>query len=109
MPDASNGIRLYNEGGFSCRFRVKTGGRDSSQSVTKAFGDNAVWGYDELIGEGFKEGDNCWVSCDIDAGETNHESGGNFLLVSGAGVRLDYEVTGGVWNPSWNGPTRIGK
>jgi hypothetical protein len=106
MPDTSSGIDVWNGGGFTCGFRVKTsGGRETPLSSSKFIGFDAKWSYDDLIGYGFKEGDNCWVSCDIDAGETNHESAGNFLLVKDAGVTLDYFVTGGVWNPSWDGPS----
>ncbi|GKZ25589.1 hypothetical protein AbraCBS73388_001231 [Aspergillus brasiliensis] len=94
MVDGSKGIKIDQNGGFSCRFRVKTNGKETPQSGTKLLGQQAIWQYDELINLGFHEGDNCWVSVDIDAGRTNHESGGNFIL-SGSAQMLTYELSGG--------------
>ncbi|KAK1922642.1 hypothetical protein DB88DRAFT_495810 [Papiliotrema laurentii] len=105
MPDPSFGIHVNNGGGFVCKFRVKTTGKETPQSGSKSLGFTATWSYDELLSHGFAEGDNCWVSCDIEAGETNHESGGNFILSNTTTQTLTYVVTGGVWTPSWDGPS----
>lgn len=103
MAAPSSGIRLFNNGGFVCQFRVKTNGKETDLSGKKTLGTGADWSYEELIGSGFKEGDNCWVSVDIVAGETNHESGGNFLLKQDA-ARCTYSLSGAVLTPSWDGP-----
>lgn len=50
---------------------------------------------------GFKEGDSCWVSCDIVLGVTNHGSGANFTLLRDAGGFAHYNLTGGTQTPSW--------
>jgi hypothetical protein len=104
MAAPSRGIEVFNDGGFVCQFRVKTNGKETELSGNKALAEGARWSYEELIGSGFKEGDNCWVSVDIVAGKTNHESGGNFLLKQDAGVILKYSLSGAVLTPSWDGP-----
>lgn len=100
MP-GSGGIIINNFGGFSGRMRVKTSGKETDQSRMVDSAANTNWTYDELTAYGFKEGDSCWVSVDIAAGETNHESGDNFNLQKSAPM-LTYELRGGIWNPSWS-------
>ena len=49
---------------------------------------------------GFVEGCSCWVSVDIDGGETNFKSRDNFTLTS-ANTSVTYRLTGTTLNPSW--------
>jgi hypothetical protein len=84
------------------RTRVKTNGRQTDQSRLLQMGTEAKWTYEELIGYGFKDGDSCWVSVDIDAGATNHESGDNFTLKSSAPRAMYYELDDGPSTPSWS-------
>ncbi|RHZ70322.1 hypothetical protein CDV55_107500 [Aspergillus turcosus] len=74
MAAPSNGISLTNNGAFVCQFHVKTNGKETGLSGHKTNGQEAAWSYQDLISSGFKDGDNCWVSADITAGKTNHES-----------------------------------
>lgn len=105
----SSGIKVTNSGLFTCRFRVKKQGAETELSGTKLntsidfLSRSAVWDYDELARAGFQQGDSCWVSCDVDAGPTNHESSGNFTLWRDA-AQLAYTFMGAVWNPSFSGP-----
>jgi len=102
---ASAGIYAWNGGGFVCGFRCKTSNNvQTTLTSDKMIGVDAFWSYDDLIGFGFKEGDSCWVSCDIVAGVTNYESDGNFTLTKDARFTLSYFVTGGVITTSWDGP-----
>ncbi|KAF3051624.1 hypothetical protein E8E11_007573 [Didymella keratinophila] len=104
MPDNSLGIKINNSGGFNCTFRVKSNGKQTESSSKKLMSQTATWTYEELIAAGFRDGDSCWVSCDIEAGVTNHESGNNFILDLNAGEALTYFIWGTTLNPSWDGP-----
>ena len=99
-PLETPAVTVINNGLFIGRMRVKTNGKDSSQSDALVQGKAASWTFTELVSQGFKDGDNCWVSVDVVAGETNHESGDNFNLARGGNV--EYNLDGGVWNPSWS-------
>ncbi|KAJ4413152.1 hypothetical protein N0V91_000126 [Didymella pomorum] len=105
MTSNSSGITVHNAGAFNCTFRVKSDGKETPSSTDKATGSTAVWSFDELTKDsGFKEGDNCWVSCDVNGGVTNHQSGGNFTLSKDTSQMLWYTVNGGTQDPSWSGP-----
>jgi hypothetical protein len=100
-----NSVGLYNWGGFSAQFRVKTSGRETELSRMVLSGDNTRFEHNDLINAGFKIGDSCWVSADVQAGETNHQSGGNFMFSEGGNLGgVTYEIRGGAWTPSWSGP-----
>ncbi|KIY03338.1 uncharacterized protein Z520_00029 [Fonsecaea multimorphosa CBS 102226] len=99
----SGGISIDMWSAESGTFRVKTRNIQTDSSNTINAGGSTYWSYDDLINVGFKEGDSCWVSVDIDGGETNHESGNNFTLAQNWPI-LTYGLRGGLWNPSWDGP-----
>ncbi|KAK5214636.1 hypothetical protein LTR47_012118, partial [Exophiala xenobiotica] len=100
MSHGSGFITLWDYGGFSTTFRVKSNGKQTDSSRVVNAASSASWSYDELYNYGFRDGDDCWVSADIEGGVTNHESGQNFTFSNPLNVQ--YHISGGLWNPSWN-------
>lgn len=100
VPRCAVTISVWEE--CSGRTRVKTDGRETQQ-VCEGFPGSPLngWAYEELVHAGFNEGDSCWVSVDIDGGETNHQSEDNFTLKKFAPVAR-YLLEGGPHNPSWS-------
>lgn len=102
MPDpSSNGLHVENRGAFSCWVYVKSGAHESSHSGLVDGGRDYDFSFDDLVRNGFQNGENCWMSADILGGVTNHQSGDNFTL-SNTGFRGNYSLTGGSLNPSWH-------
>lgn len=58
----------------------------------------------EFASTGINDGASCWVSTNIEAGKTNHESEANFSFQNG-GVHCYYAVSGGTLTPSFSGVT----
>jgi len=96
-------ITLQNEGAFVCQFKVKTNDHETDWSGHKNASESAVWSYDEMKSFGFNDGDDCWVSCDISAGASDHQSGANFTFKQGMDVY--YSVDGTTFTPSWSSAT----
>lgn len=82
MSEPSFGINVRNLTVFPCKFRVKADGKETSQSGIVQHRLLTSWSYDELVGQGFKEGDTCWVSLSTDGsdGAPEHESDTKFIL-----------------------------
>ncbi|KAI0904486.1 hypothetical protein F4823DRAFT_567662 [Ustulina deusta] len=97
----SNGIRVENRGAFSGWFYVKSGAHESRHSGLLDTGQDHVFSFDDLVRNGFSDGENCWVDVDVEAGATNHESGDNFDL-SKTGNTETYKLTGSSLYPSWS-------
>ncbi|CAI6095934.1 unnamed protein product [Clonostachys chloroleuca] len=96
----SIGIRSRNNGAIICQFRIRTHGTETDLGGRKAVADFSTCSYDELIRASFKAGDVCWVSVDIIATVTNHESGSQ----KDAPFTLVYTLFGGTAIPSSTGP-----
>ncbi|KAH8165390.1 hypothetical protein CIB48_g2884 [Xylaria polymorpha] len=77
---SSNGIRVENHGAYSGWVYVKASGKESRHSGLLNAGQDASFSFEDLYKNGFKVGDNCWMSVDVEAGPSDHESAENFKL-----------------------------
>lgn len=94
---AASQVAAINKGGFTMDFWARCGPLASAPSPVFPIDEGCTI---DLTGAGFPESGDCWVSCNITAGEQNHESGDNFVYNSQGGLAV-YEITGATFNPSW--------
>ncbi|PVH93139.1 hypothetical protein DM02DRAFT_662264 [Periconia macrospinosa] len=99
---SSNGIMVSNFAAYDGYVYVKCeGGHRSHRNgpVRAAGWTRFDWG--DLSGEGFQEGENCWMVVDVVSGKDGHESGQNFNLAK-SGITGTYALRGGPLNPEWD-------
>ncbi|HEV2857263.1 MAG TPA: hypothetical protein VGW80_02540 [Solirubrobacterales bacterium] len=97
MP-AARFVRAENEGGFVMDFWAESGAHATPPSSDLNIDQHETI---DLAKHGFVAGEPCWVSCNIEAGRQNHQSGANFTYAPDGGTAV-YKITGGVWDPSWD-------
>ncbi|OAL32988.1 hypothetical protein AYO22_00073 [Fonsecaea multimorphosa] len=102
-PPTSNGLRIVDESAFGCRVRVVSI-QVESPSVSLIAGSSVAWSFDDLAKMGFQEGAACWVTVDIEGGQTNLATPIKFILVN-FGPTLTWVLTGTDAAPSWEGPS----
>ncbi|EXL66521.1 hypothetical protein FOPG_17303 [Fusarium oxysporum f. sp. conglutinans race 2 54008] len=98
----SSGIRVENRAAFSCWVYVKSSAHESEHSGLLMTGQDYTFLFADLAKNGFQEGENCWMSVDVQAGKTNHESRENFNLAKDGGFMGTYSLTGGTLTPAWH-------
>ncbi len=98
MADAdANSVIFHNKGGFDCQFSVQWDGGQTGRTDTMSSGQTTTIDLTRYV---IPSGQSCWARCYV-MGGPNHDSGRNFNYVSTAGT-VEYTITGGVDNPSFD-------
>jgi hypothetical protein len=98
----SSGIRMVVDGPFAAWMWVLSGSHESTHSGLRYYNQDYVLSFDDLAKNGFQEGEECWVSADIESGAKDHQSGQNFILAKDGGHQATYQLQGTASFPSWN-------
>lgn len=93
-------VIFYNNGGFVCNFSVQWDGGQTGRTESVAAGQHTD-PIDLTQQSTLSSGTSCWARVYVDGG-INHDSGRNFTYVTSDLTTVQYTVTGGTLNPSFD-------
>ena len=100
MTDVSaNSVVFHNQGGFDCSFSVQWNGGQTGRTPTLSI--DQTYTLDLTRYSNIPVGTSCWARCYVDGGP-NHDSGRNFNFSGATTGSVEYTISGGVDNPSFN-------
>jgi len=93
-----NNIIFYNNGAFSCSFSIQWNGGESGRTGTVLANQSTRL---DLTRYNLGDATSCWARVYVYGGIT-HDSGRNFNFMRGDPNTVEYTITGGTLNPSFD-------